>query len=77
MSVCARRGCNTEFVPTRSGHRFCSAVCAKRQWPLDCYRLAMAARRPSKDEAPCCNERRDSICRLPIGYCGPDCVRRP
>lgn len=34
--------------------------------------------RPSiKDEAPCCAARRDSLGRLPIGYCGPDCLRRP
>lgn len=31
---------------------------------------------PLKDEAPCCNSKRDSIGRLPIGFCGPDCVRR-
>lgn len=32
---------------------------------------------PSKDEAPCCNARRDQLGRLPIGYCSPGCVRRP
>ena len=33
--------------------------------------------RPTKDEAECCNEKRDDLGRLPIGYCGPDCLRRP
>lgn len=31
----------------------------------------------TKDDAPCCNAKRDALGRLPIGYCGPDCVRRP
>jgi hypothetical protein len=30
-----------------------------------------------KDIAPCCNAKRDSLGRLPIGYCGPECERRP
>lgn len=29
-----------------------------------------------KEEAPCCNAKRDRDGRLPIGYCGPACVRR-
>lgn len=33
--------------------------------------------RPTKDEAECCNARRDDLGRLPIGYCSPECVRRP
>lgn len=32
---------------------------------------------PTKDEAACCNARRDHLGRLPIGYCSPDCERRP
>lgn len=31
----------------------------------------------SKDDAPCCQARRDDLGRPPIGYCSPDCVRRP
>jgi hypothetical protein len=30
-----------------------------------------------KDIAPCCTSKRDSLGRLPIGYCGPECERRP
>lgn len=33
--------------------------------------------RPPKDEAECCNAKRDALGRLPIGYCGPECERRP
>lgn len=32
---------------------------------------------PRKEDAPCCVAKRDVLGRLPIGYCGPDCVRRP
>jgi hypothetical protein len=31
----------------------------------------------TKEEAECCTSKRDSLGRLPIGYCGPDCIRRP
>jgi hypothetical protein len=31
----------------------------------------------SKDTAHCCTSKRDSLNRLPIGYCGPECERRP
>jgi hypothetical protein len=31
----------------------------------------------SKDTASCCTSKRDSLGRLPIGYCGPECERRP
>lgn len=33
--------------------------------------------RPRKENAPCCVARRDELGRLPIGFCSPDCVRRP
>ncbi len=32
---------------------------------------------PTKESAPCCVAHRDALGRLPLGYCGPDCVRRP
>lgn len=32
---------------------------------------------PTKENAPCCVSRRDSEGRLPIGFCGPNCLRRP
>ncbi|MCA1569327.1 MAG: hypothetical protein LC798_03185 [Chloroflexi bacterium] len=32
---------------------------------------------PLKDDAECCNARRDADGRLPIGYCSPECIRRP
>jgi hypothetical protein len=39
----------------------------------------MAAMTPplTKDEAPCCRAALDEQGRPPIGFCGPDCVRRP
>lgn len=30
-----------------------------------------------KEAAPCCVAQRDEHGRLPIGFCGPDCIRRP
>lgn len=33
--------------------------------------------KPSKDEAACCRARRDALGRLPVGFCSPECVRRP
>lgn len=32
---------------------------------------------PRKEDAACCVARRDDVGRLPIGFCSPDCVRRP
>lgn len=32
---------------------------------------------PRKEQAACCVAERDKLGRLPIGYCGPDCLRRP
>lgn len=32
---------------------------------------------PRKHEAACCVSKMDDLGRLPIGYCGPDCERRP
>lgn len=29
-----------------------------------------------KEDAPCCVAQKDSLGRLPIGFCGPDCIRR-
>ncbi len=34
-------------------------------------------RRPSKYEASCCIARRDDLGRFPVGWCSPDCLRRP
>lgn len=31
----------------------------------------------TKEQAACCSSKRDALGRLPIGYCGPDCIRRP
>lgn len=31
----------------------------------------------SKEDAPCCQAAALEDGGLPIGYCGPDCVRRP
>jgi hypothetical protein len=39
--------------------------------------LLCDARGKSKDTAHCCTSKRDSLNRLPIGYCGPECERRP
>lgn len=33
--------------------------------------------RVRKEDAFCCNLRRDAAGRLPVGYCSPGCVRRP
>lgn len=32
---------------------------------------------PSKDDAPCCLARALPDGRPPIGFCSPECVRRP
>lgn len=32
---------------------------------------------PRKEHAPCCTALRDQLGRLPIGFCGPRCQRRP
>lgn len=32
---------------------------------------------PPARKAECCLAQRDAQGRLPIGYCGPDCERRP
>lgn len=32
---------------------------------------------PRKEQAPCCQQRRDHLGRLPVGFCSPDCIRRP
>lgn len=32
---------------------------------------------PRKEEAPCCMARRDSLGRPPLGFCSPQCLRRP
>lgn len=34
-------------------------------------------RPPRKEHARCCAAKRDDNARLPIGFCSPDCVRRP
>lgn len=31
---------------------------------------------PSKEDTPCCAARFDALGRPPIGFCGPDCLRR-
>jgi hypothetical protein len=31
---------------------------------------------PAKEQAPCCTEKVDDLGRYPIGFCGPDCLRR-
>jgi len=36
-----------------------------------------AEERPPKETFPCCAATRDEYGRLCIGYCGPDCLRRP
>lgn len=33
--------------------------------------------RVRKEDAACCVARRDDLGRLPIGFCSPDCIRRP
>lgn len=45
---------------------------ARRAWALD--RLPVMTH---KEDAACCISRRDDQGRLPIGFCGPDCIRRP
>lgn len=30
----------------------------------------------SRDECPSCNAQRDQLGRLPIGFCGPECLAR-
>ena len=32
--------------------------------------------RPPAREAVCCTAAKDTTGRLPIGWCGPDCIRR-
>lgn len=32
---------------------------------------------PRKNNAECCRAKIDSDGRLPIGFCGPNCLRRP
>lgn len=32
---------------------------------------------PRKELADCCQARRDSLGRPPIGFCSPGCLRRP
>ena len=32
---------------------------------------------PTKENAPCCRARRDHRGRLPVGFCSPECIRRP
>lgn len=32
---------------------------------------------PRKEVAACCQERRDALGRLPVGFCSPGCLRRP
>lgn len=32
---------------------------------------------PKKEKAPCCRARRDAVGRPPIGFCSPECIRRP
>lgn len=35
---------------------------------------SVPTRFPTRDDCPTCNEKRDAIGRLPIGFCGPDCL---
>lgn len=32
---------------------------------------------PRKEDAPCCQARLDELGRPPLGFCSPDCIRRP
>lgn len=32
---------------------------------------------PRKEQAACCQARLDALGRPPIGFCGPECERRP
>lgn len=32
---------------------------------------------PRKEDAPCCMSKVDAIGRPPLGFCSPECIRRP
>lgn len=56
-----------------------SAIGARRSRPSPRPRLVTPVDTPyrmTKEEAPCCTAQRDDLGRLPIGYCGPWCIRR-
>lgn len=69
MSATTCDTCQVEFATEQAlfGHRGGSG-----------HALLVRVLRPqiTKEESPCCAERRDELGRLPIGYCSPDCCRR-
>lgn len=53
---------------------------ARRSAPSPRPRVVVPVEGPDrmrKEDAPCCRAKRDYLGRLPIGYCGPRCQRRP
>lgn len=55
-------------LATSKRQRFVYA--ALMQWTRD-------SARPRKEQAPCCLAHLDDLGRPVIGFCGPDCIRRP
>lgn len=56
-----------------------SVIGARRKGPSPRPRMTTPVEGPvilTKEQAACCNAKRDHLGRLPIGYCGPDCERR-
>lgn len=52
---------------------------ARRSGPSPRPRSVVPVESPerlTKEQAPCCHHERDRLGRLPIGYCGPFCIRR-
>lgn len=73
-TVCGRRGAPSDPFPVRvgTGDEVDCLSCKATQ-------RARAGRRRvvRKEDAPCCVARIDRFGRLPIGFCSPECVRRP
>lgn len=62
-------------------HRRASARGSAARWlddrPLPPKTPPARPGRMTKEQAPCCLARRDRDGRLPVGFCAPDCLRRP
>lgn len=58
------------FIPERKGH-------VRRLIAADARGLAAPPWPPRKEQAACCMALVDDLGRPPLGFCSPECIRRP